>query len=280
MASAPMASDVMGPYNDAGARDFLSKHAWPPGLQDTFINNLHKIPYRYFICDDSGSMCSPDGHKMVEKGGRRTFVDCSRWDELRQSLRFHASIAKYAAAPTEFRLLNGSAEPFIIGTKDPEDMRFNMFMTVLDESPSGSTPLCRHIHAVTAQIRAQADQLRAMNQKACIVIATDGESSDGDLATAMKPLESLPVWVVVRLCTDNDKIVNYWNEIDGQLELEMDVLDDICGEADEVFEGNPWLTYGEPLHKMREFGIPVRELDLLDEGLLSKEQLRAFCGIM
>ena len=59
--------------------------------------------------------------------------------------------------------------------------------------------------------------LRATGQRVAVIIATDGESSDGDIAAAMAPLKDLPVWVVIRLCTDEDKIVDYWNNIDKVL---------------------------------------------------------------
>ena len=65
-----------------------------------------------------------------------------------------------------------------------------------------------------------------------MVIATDGVSTDGDLTDVMRPFEQLPVWVVVRLCTDDDAIVRYWNDIDAELELELDVLDDFASEAE------------------------------------------------
>lgn len=90
----------------------------------------------------------------------------------------------------------------------------------------------------------------------------------------MSPLQGLPVWVVIRLCTDEEKIVNYWNNVDENLELEMDVLDDLAGEAQEIRNVNPWLAYSEPIHRLREFGAVIKEMDLLDESLLSSEQMR------
>ena len=44
-------------FDEAAAREYLSRCEWPLGLQDTFIRNLSKIPLRFFICDDSGSVC-------------------------------------------------------------------------------------------------------------------------------------------------------------------------------------------------------------------------------
>jgi hypothetical protein len=137
--------------------------------------------------------------------------------------------------------------------------------------------------------------LRSNGQRAVVVIATDGESSDGDIAAAMTPLrvslslslsallcpvltspgQDLPAWVVIRLCTDSESIVDYWNNIDQQLELEMDILDDLTGEAGEVTSNNKWLTYAEPLHRLREWGIHLKEMDLLDEAVLAKEQMKA-----
>lgn len=195
-------------------------------------------------------------------------------------MKFHVNFARQAAAPTEFRFLNG-AQPILIGTNDADESgRLSAMQALLEGSPSGGTPLCRHIRDVIVKIRAAEPQLRASGQKACLIIATDGESSDGNIAEAMAPLKDLPVWVVVRLCTDEDKIVQYWNSIDEQLELSIDVLDDLSGEASEVHEKNPWLTYGEPIQRLREFGIAIKELDLLDEAALSPEQLRLFAKIM
>lgn len=267
--------------NDGGARALLARHRWPTGLQDAFVRNLSRVPVRYFICDDSGSMSTSDGKRLTEVGPNQyKLIPCSRWSELTNTLKFHAELAYSAGAPTEFRLLNCAAPVMIGDGSEGEADRLETLQAIFEGSPSGGTPLCRHIREVTEQIRHLAPGLRAAGQKACVMIATDGESSDGDIAQALRPLKDLPAWVVIRLCTDEDKIVNYWNNVDNELELDMDVLDDLCGEAKEVTEHNPWLTYGEPMHRLREFGIPNKEIDLLDETAMTMEQVRTMVALI
>ena len=43
---------------------------------------------------------------------------------------------------------------------------------------------------------------------------------------------------------------------------------------------NPWLTYGEPLHRLREFGVTAKEMDMIDEAKLSAEQMKYLCSAM
>lgn len=79
VASAPsaptvQASNVRAPVNEAGTREFLTANKWPTGLQDTFVANLHRIPMRFFICDDSGSMIASDGHRLMTSGNNCKYV--------------------------------------------------------------------------------------------------------------------------------------------------------------------------------------------------------------
>ena len=140
--------------------------------------------------------------------------------------------------------------------------------------------MCRHIREVTADIRRYEPELRRLGQRVAIIIMTDGEPSDGNLVAAMAPLRDLPVWVVVRLCTDEDRVVDFWNNIDNELELNMDVLDDMAGEAEDINKANPWLSYTEPFHRMREFGVHTKEFDLLDEQRLSADHIRFVCSLL
>jgi hypothetical protein len=155
-----------------------------------------------------------------------------------------------------------------------------MLDQLVSSTPAGKTPICEQIRQVTASVRAQADELRSKGKKAVVVIATDGVSTDGDLTDVMRPFEQLPVWVVVRLCTDDDAIVRYWNDIDAELELELDVLDDFASEAEEVVGNNAWLTYGMPLHRLREWGSANKLFDLIDETKFTPSQVRDMVALV
>ena len=257
------------PPDEVEGRRLLSSHGWPSGLQETFFRSCRKIPIRFFIVDDSGSMSTNDGRKIVRQGpGKAKMVSCTRWSELTDALSFHIDLAEAVKAPTEFRLLNG-ADPVIVGMGDDNGEGLAFAKEVIAEGPAGQTPLCAHIHCVVKAITKMAPALRANGQKAAVIIATDGESTDGNVSEAMKPLQKLPVWVVIRLATDTPDVVRYWDQIDKELELEMDVLDDLVQDARQVDRVNPWLRYGDELHRMREFGASFKEMDLIDGRALS-----------
>ena len=94
--------------------------------------------------------------------------------ELAESIRFHVSLARAAGAPMEIRFLN-SCGPILIGKgAGHEDSEHSVLSGILDGSPNGGTPLCRHIREVIASIREMEPTLRSTGQKACVVIATDG----------------------------------------------------------------------------------------------------------
>ncbi len=78
--------------NETAIKEYLTSCKWPTGLQEAFIRNLNKIPVRFFICDDSGSMSLDDGHCLVHFDGVSRFRSCTRWKELSLALSFHAML--------------------------------------------------------------------------------------------------------------------------------------------------------------------------------------------
>lgn len=100
---------------------------------------------------------------------------------------FMAELSNSFGVVSEFRLLNG-AEPVLVGLEEDGDESMRFLREVLNDNPAGPTPLCTHITAVVACIQSVEKELRANNQKAVVVIATDGESSDGNVAEALRPL--------------------------------------------------------------------------------------------
>jgi hypothetical protein len=57
--------------NPANLRGYLDSNGWPSAMQEYFITSLERIPIRYFICDDSGSMNTEDGKRIITYNGTK-----------------------------------------------------------------------------------------------------------------------------------------------------------------------------------------------------------------
>jgi len=89
--------------------------------------------------------------------------------------------------------------------------------------------------------------------------------------------EGVPIRLVIRLCTDDETVVDFYKSLDCQLELSMKVISDFFEEAQDVYAVNPWANYSLPLQRMRELGFQHRIFDLLDERRLGLSELTEYC---
>ena len=249
-------------------------------MRRLFEESKAQFARRWILVDNSGSMAMHDGNRINPTTGRS--VACTRWEELTASLAFHGEMAELLQAETVFQLLNrpggSAAQRVALGRNNPRGIA--ELTRARATSPTGGTPLCSHLRTIAAELKALAPEFNRCHQRAVLIIATDGESSDGDIASALKPFARLPCTVVIRLCTDSPRIVKYWNEIDDDLELELDVLDDHEAEAAECAAKNPWLTYSLPIHRLREWGAPSKLFDLIDERAFHPRELARFADVL
>lgn len=281
-------------------RSQLLSQGYTHGLAQSLSNNIQVFSHRFWVVDNSGSMQEPDGHRIIDTADKSIvqIVSATRWEEIRECVNYHIRVARLLQAPTDFRLLNNpgvhaGAQNFSI-TKNSsqysssEEKEAISIMSKV--TPSGCTPLTYHIDEIYEQVRMMTPKLQATGSQVAIIIATDGLPTD-EMASggqeqqkkfvhALRKLEGLPVWVVIRLCTDDEEVVDFYNNLDEQLELSLEVLDDFCGEALEVYEHNPWLNYTLPIHRCREMGFYHRVFDLIDERALTKGEIRDFLQIL
>ncbi|KAL7566986.1 hypothetical protein ACA910_019915 [Epithemia clementina (nom. ined.)] len=278
----------------------LIEQGFTRGLAEAVQQSKQVFQLSIWIVDNSGSMQHVDGNRIVQlPNGQLKLVQCTRWTEMQQTVEYHALMAAQLQAPTVFRLLNdpgrraGVEQQFSIAQRGPaliEDDIAVAKQTMENTSPSGVTPLIPHLQQVRDNILALRPTLLENGTKVALVLATDGiPTNERGVADAgvtqqfvesLRALQGLPVWIVVRLCTDEEDVVQFWNSLDGQLELSLEVLDDFASEAAEVQAHNTWLNYGLPLHRMREMGFHHSLFDLLDERPLSKLELRDFFQLL
>ena len=276
---------AFNPRDHQEAKRRLVSRGVPGGLAEELVLSSVAFPLRIVVMDNSGSMQSGDGSRLVTDGlGRGRKVRCTRWEELVDSAVAICQFASDLGARTDFHMINtpANAPQFvtIAGGSAPISRALVVPMecgefsrSIRAISPSGTTPLTEALVRIISLLEPAADKLRAAGQQVALTIATDGLPNDTrSFENALQRLQALPTWVVVRLCTDDKRVVDYWSELDRSLERPLEVLDDELGEAKEIQEKNRWLTYAPCLHHAREFGLRHRLFDLIDEQKLLPSQ--------
>jgi len=266
---------------------------WSTGLCATVAQSVECHPMRIVLLDNSGSMREADGKRLVWHHGGYRSLGCSRWQELATDAVALGKMSAALSARTDFHLLNpmpGISGGVSLGTDafDGGIAPLGHTVDVLElqrllekVNPYSTTPLTEALAKIISMIEPMAPKLRAAGQNIAVVICTDGlPNHKQSFVRAMRRLQTLPVWCVVRLCTDDDGVVDFWNDLDRQLEAPLEVLDDARGEAEEVNKLNPWLTYAPPLHLARLFGLHEKLFDALDEQALLPTQIRSFIRLL
>jgi hypothetical protein len=250
----------------------LMEQGFPKGLAEAMTKNNAAFALRIWVVDNSGSMTMTDGHRMVEtkKKYNVKIVNCTRWTEIQETVHYHAQMAALLQAPTVFRLLNdpgkvNGPQQFSIAERGVTYLNEDLMIAhkTMRSSPNGVTPLAGHVQEIREIILAMKPSLHRDGTKVVVVLATDGLPTDiggtcdtrtkGEFVDALLLLKDLPVWVVIRLSTDEEDVVEFY-QFDSKLELPLEVLDDFEGEAKEVYEHNKFLNYALPLHRCREMG--------------------------
>lgn len=285
----------------------------PYGLAKLLDEEDRQIGMKIFLLDNSGSTSTYDGHYFEQRPNGTLFSHpCTRWEEIKRMAMEQAEWNVTIGTPCEFILLNPGpgalqeGRDFMrIGTCHPGERQeaLGQLRRMLEATqPHGPTPLADRLDEIYQRVSGQFAELAGRGQRVVLVIATDGLPTAAGLSTVayngyngqsqqaakrqvvqglVRLMSELSVFVVIRLTTDDDNVISYYNDLDEELEWPLEVLDDIESEAKEIRKsGNGWLTYSPLLHKIREGGTFVKLFDLLDERCLTPTEVSLFAQLL
>jgi hypothetical protein len=320
---------------------------YPSGLATELGATRSLFSTRFWVIDNSGSMLANDGHTIRGTSSVRCTRWSELQETVMYHAELSAVLQATThfrmlndpgvrVGPQGFSIAEDKARS---AREEIQSVKKIMQST----KPFGATPLTDHLIGISDRISEMASAMRHAGLQAVVVIATDGlpTSHEGETSdeindafiNALSRLQTLPgthmfppkicsyliphsahpatpsVWIVVRLCTDEQTVVDFYNALDSVLELPLEVLDDHLNEAKECRRHNSWLNYALPLHRCkfcdkslrsiqrqlscdsyiayfctwqqgREIGYQHRIFDLLDERPLNKDEVKEFCCVL
>jgi len=191
------------------------------------------IALRIWIVDNSSTMNIYDRYRVDNHGIPDVEYSvtqdkrCSRWEELKETVLYHAHLASSLKAPTLFRLVktgsNTAHEYHIASAKSlyndcaHRDLH-DMEIYLKSMKPTGRTRITNSIYETRPHILLAKKSLQEKHQSVALILATDGLPSDENgrigpgetelFINALKTLEHLPVILIIRLSTDDELVRN------------------------------------------------------------------------
>jgi len=225
---------------NAEQQQYLQSQGYPSGMARALHAQKQFFPVSFWILDNGSAMLVADAHLL--RGQYQDVQGATRWEELRDCVAYHADLSARFGFPTRYALLNQPSSStnmtlpqyFSIhqsaGNLAHEQQVLRQVMTTA--VPAGPTPLTAQLRILREHLVSLAPQLRARNQRAPIVICTQGlptTSNDNQPAVpefiqTLQSLEQLPVSIVLRICSDDEKAFEFYNGLDAHIQLPMDVL--------------------------------------------------------
>lgn len=266
-----------------------------PPIVDTKLDKVKKkneiikdlSQYSIVIIDNSGSMRVSDGKKINSENGFRIKNGVTRWEEAVYKV---LEIAKYNISrnmATKYYLLNPKIYDNWLKNIDwveivPSKNDFEENLTILksqlldDNNIRGTTPLTK----ITKKILRDHEYIlhsKLINYN----IITDGNPDNSkNFENSLETISNkLNIFLTINLCTDQEEIIDYYNDLDKKIGNELsglDVIDDFQDEYQEIVNsGNKFFTYTHDIHICRMAGCNSIIADLLDERQLTISEMNS-----
>ena len=244
-----------------------------------------KCRYAVYIIDNSSSMSYYNDGKvfMTNRKNKIEKIDnISRWDEAVHKTTLIASYNIKRGMSAVYYLLNPKkSDTYVLNTDyvviDPFEtkqvisQKKQILANMLHpDNVHGSTPLDKITSYLEASLKNHLNN-GGDTYPICYNIITDGVPNNK--AAFERNLMSLSstynIFLTINLCTNDDDIVSYFNDLDKNIGNEIcgcDVIDDLEAEQEEVLKaGNNVINYCNEIHIVRMAGCFSIVSDLLDE---------------
>jgi len=267
--------------------------------------HVNRKKMRIVLADNSGSTNISDGKIVIKKSNGTYYIEeCTRWVETKVAIMDLAKNCQVLGIPLVIIILNplyGKLENGIWLINLPDNIQYPMnikysesnsnldtLKKMLDaHSPNGSTPLTSKMNMIIEWTEIISKQLNTL--KIILIIITDGLPSEdfytGQEADKIKFRDVLIKYMklpavsrlVLRLVTNDEEVISWYDLLDKHPEIPMDGLDDLVGEAVQIYDkGNKWLNYSLQIQQVRTLGTENLILDWLDEIKLDKRNIITF----